>query len=238
PCPDKNKCLNCAADGCAPVCGDNGKTYRNSCYAGCLDTGVSVEYKGACCDCPAPNSDTFVCDTEGTQHGNECIAACLGKAPAYDGPCVSGCVAAVDDVPACGFFNGQKTKFQNIVCAIASGATCYFEGACSENLNQCHQTDQQYAPVCGTLGDGTTTTFQNLCHAGCAGVSASVEGLCPDCGVGLCHPDDLDEADKDAYCGVPDCVIYPNKCIPTKCMEFSNEQIKKFDCPVSCDFSE
>jgi hypothetical protein len=30
-------------------------------------------------------------------------------------------------------------------------------------------------------------------------------------------------------------VIYPNKCIPTKCMQFDPLTLTKDECPVSCN---
>ena len=65
----------------APVCGLDGVTYKNKCYADCNEQGV--KYYGACssvalpCDCPSKSSPVY--DLFGNQYENECVANCLGK---------------------------------------------------------------------------------------------------------------------------------------------------------------
>jgi hypothetical protein len=232
PCEEKNSCPQCASQGqCAPVCGLDDNTYRNECYAKCLGS-TSAQYVGACCDCPQGAPDTLYCSLEGTTHGNLCLLTCKQDTPAYAGPCVDGCVAGAND-PAegtCGFYQGQFTKFLNKQCATLAGATCVYDGACVPGTNECAKTNQEYAPVCATVpGDDTPKTFSNLCNAGCAAAEVQTAGQCADCTV-LCPADAVDNIE---HCG-PDCVIYPDSCVATKCAGYDIGQLSKNGCPASC----
>lgn len=70
-----------ASGGNNTVCGRNGVTYKNGCYAWCNQT--RVLHQGACdknnnpCNC----ADKYepVCDFEGNSYDNKCIANCYGK---------------------------------------------------------------------------------------------------------------------------------------------------------------
>ena len=105
-----------------PVCGSNGKTYGNSCSAGCA--GVKETCKGECpCDtkpgpispgptnpaaCTCPAGGTPVCSTTGKDYGSKCWAACNnaevaceGKCPCRKGKCASVVLDCIDCYADC-----------------------------------------------------------------------------------------------------------------------------------------
>ena len=62
------------------VCGFNGVTYKNPCFARCND--AQIAYYGACSEenvpCGCPQDSNNVCDLNGDVHLNECVANCKG----------------------------------------------------------------------------------------------------------------------------------------------------------------
>ncbi len=183
PCADVVSCPQCAGEGqCEPICGVDGQTYRNSCYAACLGQ-TTAQYPGACCDCPPASPEALYCSTDGTTHANLCWLTCKDAIPAYQGPCIVGCKPSpVDDPPygVCGFYQGANTRFINVECAALAGATCIYEGPCAPGTNVCAETNPEYAPVCATPpGASSPITFDNACHAGCAAAEIQSVGPCP-----------------------------------------------------------
>merc|ERR1711935_1111685 len=69
-----------------PVCGEDGVTYENDCWADC--SGVSVAYPGQCVeDCICPENLDYVCGEDGVTYENDCWADCSGVSVAYPGQC-------------------------------------------------------------------------------------------------------------------------------------------------------
>lgn len=63
------------------VCGIDGVTYKNECYARCNDSGIA--YYGACSStkqpCGCPDVYNPVVDIQQNIYLNECVANCKGK---------------------------------------------------------------------------------------------------------------------------------------------------------------
>jgi len=234
PCGDANACPACAISSCNPVCGKDGQTHFNACYANC--SGTQVDYPSPCCNCPPASPETYVCSTEGNTHGNICELNCKLEEYSYDGACIPGCQPTPDDPPdgTCGNLAGDFKIYFNEACATAAGATCIHEGPCSLDVSPCLETNTNYEPVCATVpSDIKMQTYPNACYAGCAGATAIQSGLCGDasdsdnCEI-ICAA-----ATAQPHCATADCVLYPNKCIPEKCMGYSISSLMKNECDVN-----
>ena len=174
------------------VCGCDGATYDNECYA--WKSGVNIAHSGKCkpqpdcehnawCDdneycnkdacygvghCTTipiycPAIYAPVCGCDGQTYSNECMAAMAGANVADEGPCLP---------EVCGTIAG-------IQCPI--GAFCEFEeGTCQiiDNAGTCTPLDsvcpEFMDPVCGCDGQ----TYNNDCLRRQAGVSKASHGPC------------------------------------------------------------
>lgn len=72
-----------------PVCGIDGETYGNSCFARCEC--MPIAYKGECDDYCTKKCDGTkyepVCGDDGQTYGNECYALCNDVVDYEDGAC-------------------------------------------------------------------------------------------------------------------------------------------------------
>jgi hypothetical protein len=172
-----------------PVCGCDGQTYSNGCYA--AKAAVSIDYPGECVegcfeneDCPADEycnkpigdcdgagecapvpdlcQDVWmpVCGCDGVTYSNGCYAHRVAVNVAYEGECPGGC-------------------FDNDDCAadeycLTPPAACDGPGECVPRLGDEIQCLDVWDPVCGCDGQ----TYSNGCYAAKACVSVDYEGAC------------------------------------------------------------
>ncbi|MEZ5041481.1 MAG: T9SS type A sorting domain-containing protein [Saprospiraceae bacterium] len=179
-----------------PVCGSNGVTYINSCYAEAA--GITDYTPGVCySDCIDPsqmNADVVcptvyepVCGCNSITYMNACEADANGVISYTQGPCSnnSGCYDPVYVVTTTG---------TNVD---------YSSGAISLN---CGDT---YDPVCGCNG----ITYRNACYAEASGITFYTQGTCNNTCVDPWAMDP-DPVCTQVYAPVCGCngVTYPNEC--------------------------
>ena len=179
-----------------PVCGSNGVTYINSCYA---EAAGITEYTSGVCfsDCidPAKINPDAVCTTDydpvcgcnGVTYMNACAADAAGVINYTAGPC--------SDNNGC---------YDPVYVVTNSGTNVnYTDGAITVSC------DDYEEPVCGCNG----VTYMNSCYAEASGITFYTQGSCDDTCIDPANmnPDPVCTQEYDPVCGCNG-ITYPNAC--------------------------
>jgi hypothetical protein len=184
---------NCP-DVIAPVCGANGVTYLNSCYA--ESAGVFDYTDGVCFgDCIDPTlinpdadcGDNYdpVCGCNGITYINECVAIANGVTSFSSGSCGSSCFDINYIITSSGTTVDATTGIISLEC--------------SDN----------YEPVCGCNG----ITYTNACIAEASGITFYTPGICDNTCIDASNmnPEATCITEYDPVCGCNN-VTYSNAC--------------------------
>ena len=179
-----------------PVCGSNGVTYINSCYAEAA--GITDYTRGVCfSDCIDPNkidADAVcttdydpVCGCNGVTYMNACAADAAGVMDYTPGPC-----------------SNSDDCYDPIYVVTNTGTNVdYTDGSITLTCGE------YYEPVCGCNG----ITYKNACYAQASGITFYTYGSCDNSCI---DPDNIDPdpvctQEYDPVCGCND-ITYPNAC--------------------------
>ncbi|VDI38634.1 Hypothetical predicted protein [Mytilus galloprovincialis] len=158
------------------VCGEDGNSYRNSCFARRANTRIECNKKCPCkSSCTSSCSNTYqpVCDRDGKTFFNECYARCAFATVKCHNrcPCETSCTSFCKDTykPVCG---SDGTTYNNECLARCAGVTIECDKPCPCESCKCPNLPFQ---VCGA----DNKQYKNICFAKCANVDVSCIPNCP-----------------------------------------------------------
>ena len=225
---EDGRCVPSVPDECLcpenfePVCGIDGRTYSNACFARCEE--VAVDYMGSCVTCE-PVACTLFCEN-GFQRDDRGCDICMCNEDSQcrtDDQCP---IASADCRSTC--TEGQ--------CRTLCGERCEVDQECQDGLvcqrGVCVPNDEClcpdiYDPVCGVNGQ----TYSNGCQARCAREEVLHDGECR-----TCRPLDCDLAcpqgflQDDQGCDLCRCAEVPECRTSDDCSDRVDPR-----CETSCD---
>jgi len=207
-----------------PVCGCDGQTYSNACYAAMA--GMSVDYLGECepeycwdngmcaetdyCFFAECELETGECVPRPIECGDEWEPVCGCNHITYANPCIAAMQGVSIDYPGeC----EDQFCWENEMCA--EDEYCYFE-ICAMDMGFCQPRPEYcpdvWDPYCGCDGQ----TYPNDCYAALSGVSVDFQG---ECGPALCWDNNM--CAPEFYCFFEECLAETGECqvVPEICPE-------------------
>lgn len=165
-----------------PICGENGVTYQNKCYADLKS--VKRISSGPCgatnfviptitIKCKCDNDFSPVCGSDNVTYQNQCVTLCANVRITSQSACLRPCGCTSVNKPVC---STENETFQNDCILRCKGKTLLYQGECpSDNLQNCAHCAGYTQLVCGKNG----VTYDNKCYLECAKVELYQAGACP-----------------------------------------------------------